>query len=654
VDQGSSRFPKLFSPIEIGGLEIRNRIVFTAHHTHLADAVPTPEIAAYYEARARGGAGLIVVEASKIHESAHFAAHAIESFRPECIPGYRLIAEGVHRHGAKVLGQLFHPGREVRSKLDGIAQVAWAPSAVPGERHHVMPRAMPKSLIRSVIEGFAASARNICEAGLDGTEILASHGYLPAQFLSTRTNRRDDRYGGSLDNRLRFLRETIAAIRRETPGKVLGVRVSAAAHSPDGSDVDEMVEACRRLAADGTIDYLSLVVGAAATLGSSIHIVPPMEWDAAYVLPETGPIKRAVDLPVIVTGRINQPQVAEDMLARGEADMVGMTRAQIADPDMAGKVRAGRSDDIRACIGCNQACSGHGLLSMPISCIQNPVSGRETRWGSLPPASPARRVLVAGGGPAGLKAAAVAALRGHRVSLHEASRRWGGQALLAQRLPGREEFGGTVTNLVRECELAGVAMHLGSPVDAALVRREAPDAVIVATGARPYVPEIEGAGTAQIVTSWQVLNDEANVGGSVLVADSKGDWVAMGVAEKLARSGCRVRLAMSGLAPGETLQQYVRDSMAAKLHRLGVEVVPYARLCGVDDRTVFLQHIASEEPIVLEEIDTLVLSQGHSAVDGLEDELKGLAAAIVLAGDCRAPRAAEEAVYEGFQAALEL
>jgi len=342
------------------------------------------------------------------------------------------------------------------------------------------------------------------------------------------------------------------------------------------------------------------------------------------------------------------------VLERGEADMVGMTRAQIADPEMADKARTGRLDDIRACIGCNQACSGHGLLSMPISCIQNPVSGRETRWGALPAASPVRRVLVAGGGPAGLKAAAVAAARGHRVSLHEASGRWGDQAQLAQRLPGREEFGGLVTNLLRECEVAGVEMRLGSPVDAALVRREAPDAVIVATGAVPWVPEIEGGETAQVVTSWQVLNDEANVGGSVLVADCKGDWVAMGVAERLARAGCRVRLAMSGLAPGETLQQYVRDSMAAKLHRLGVEIIPYARLYGADDRTVYLQHITSDEPIVVEEIDTIVLSQGHRSVDDLEDALRGLGATVLMAGDCLAPRTAEEAVYEGYAAGREV
>ena len=267
---------------------------------------------------------------------------------------------------------------------------------------------------------------------------------------------------------------------------------------------------------------------------------------------------------------------------------------------------------------------------------------------------PSRRVLVAGGGPAGMKAAAVAAERGHRVTLCEASPRLGGQALLAQLLPGRAEFGGIVTNLEREMALAGVEIRRSCAVDAAVVRELAPDAVIVATGARPRRPPIEGGEAAHIVDAWQVLRDEVNVGASVVVADWRCDWVGLGIAEKLARAGCRVRLCVNGYMPGQTIQQYVRDNWVGILHKLGVEIIPYVRLFGADGDAVYLQHTTSGEAVICEAVDTLVLAQGHDSVAGLEQELADFAGELHLIGDCLAPRTAEEAVLEGLQVAAAL
>jgi len=326
----------------------------------------------------------------------------------------------------------------------------------------------------------------------------------------------------------------------------------------------------------------------------------------------------------------------------------------ICDPEMPAKAQAGRTDDIRACIACNQACIGHFHMGYPISCIQHPETGRELTYGALIPTETPRRILIAGGGPAGMKAAAVAAARGHEVILCEAGRQLGGQALLAQTLPGRAEFGGIVTNLAREMTLAGVEVRLNLPVTAELIAEIAPQAVVIATGARPRSSAVEGAETGHVVNPWQVLRNEVNVGASVLIADWSLDWIGMGLAEKLARDGCKVRLAVDGYMPGQRIHQYVRDLWAGVLHDLGVEVIPYARLYGIDEQTVFCQHATSGAAMVFEDVDTLITNLGHERVTTLEDALTETALETHVIGDALTPRTAEEAVFEGLKVGVAL
>lgn len=641
-------FSRLFAQLPIGGITLKNRIVSTGHDTSMAhEGRITDRLVAYHEARAKGGAGLIIAQVAGVHETARYTSHVLMASDDRCIDGYRRLANAVHPFGCKLFGQLFHPGREIMEGQDGTVPVAYAPSAVPNERFHVMPRPLSGRMIAEIVDGYGKAAARLRKAGLDGCEVVASHGYLPAQFLNPNVNRRTDEYGGGLANRMRFLAEVLRSI-RESAGAdfVAGLRISGEEDAHDEAAMGEVVEVCRALVG---YDYFHVVAGTSASLAGAIHIVPPMALPHGYTAPFAAAVKGVVNKPVIVTGRINQPQIAEAILVRGEADACGMTRAMICDPEMPSKAEQGLTDDIRACIACNQACIGHFHKGYPISCIQHPETGRELTYGELEPAAKPKRVLVAGGGPAGMKAAAVLAARGHRVTIFEAGPRLGGQARLAQLLPGRAEFGGIIPNLEREMQRAGVDMRTNLRLDRAAVDETRPHTVVIATGARPYWPHFEGRESAHCVDAWQVLEGRANVGSSVVIADWRADWIGLGLAEKLAREGCKVRLCVDGLMAGETIPWYVRDEAVGRLHKLGVEITPYARLFGVDGSTVYMQHATSGEPIILEEIDTLVLSQGHESVSGLEDELASWPGEVYVIGDAASPRTAEEAVFEGLK-----
>ncbi len=650
------RFSHLFQPIELGGLEIRNRVVFGPHGTSQGrQPGTTADLVAYHEARASAGVGLIITEAHTVHDSYEVRDSLLAVSDDDAIPALRSIAGAAHRHGARMFGQLFHPGRAVAHRKNGALLVAWAPSEVPDERHHVMPAPMSRTMIRDVVRAYGEGARRMAEAGLDGVEFMVSMGYLPAQFANPHTNRREDEYGGSFDNRMRFLKESLRAVRSSVaPETVVGIRISIDELDHGGLGPEESSAIAGALAQEGLVDYVNVIGGSGASVGGAVHIVPPMAVKPAYLAEDASRLRDAVDVPIMLGGRINQPQIAEEIIATGKADMVCLVRALIADPLFVSKAREGRTDDIRACIGCNQACIGHRHLGAIVSCIQHPETGRERTFPHIKPKTPSPlEVLVVGAGPAGMKAAATAGERGHRVRLFERERRPGGQVLLAQMLPGRAEFGGLMTNLVREVERSGVEIETGVEVDVALVESLRPDAVIVATGAVPHLPHVDEE--CHAVDAWSVIAGSANVGSRVVIADWRCDWVGFGVAEMLARSGCHVRLYCQGTVPGQNLQAYLRDQWVGVLDDLGVEIRAYARFFGADSDTAYFQHMTSGRPIVVEEVDTLVLAQGHRREARLHEALlergqEGLH----LIGDALSPRTAEEAVLEGLEAAMGL
>ncbi|MBP9541508.1 MAG: FAD-dependent oxidoreductase [Vitreoscilla sp.] len=641
----------LFSPIKIRNLTVKNRILSTGHDTTMpTEGIINERLLAYQRARAEGGAGLIVLQVSGVHESARYTTHLLMATEPNCVDGYRKMADMCHAHGTKVFAQIFHPGREIMEAGEGLLAVAYSASAVPNERFHVMPKPLNQRMINEISEGYVQAASYLHEAGIDGAEFVASHGYLPAQFMSTQVNLREDQYGGSLENRLRFSVDILKAIRAATSDDfVIGMRISADELDGGGLDADEVLAICQAL--EPHLDYVNLTLGTSASLGGAVHIAPPMAFKAGYIAEQTKVFKDALNIPVLIAGRINQPQDADLIIKNGQADMCGMTRALICDPKMPNKAQNNQLDDIRACIACNQACIGHFHKGQPISCIQHPQTGREQQYGDLQTAAAPKKVMVIGGGPAGMNAALIAAQRGHCVSLYESGKQLGGQALLAQNLSRRAEFGGLITNLLQAMSKQDINIQLDTRVDMALVQAEAADVVVLATGATPYAQPIEADDSILKLHAWQYLQGTAPQGKSVLLTDWRCDWVAPGIAELLVKQGFDVSIAINGLCLGETLPLYVRDELTATAQRLGIKLLPNARLYGYDNGTVYLQHNTSAEAVELEGIDTIIACDGQIALDELGDAIEDLGMVLHRIGDCNTPRTAEEAMYEGLKVA---
>ena len=668
----SEQFKLLFSPLTIGPMTIRNRIVLAPHGfsspSGYGDTVE--RLINYLAERAKGGVGMIiksdyVLPRSWEHMGSWGGLLPLTDDGPlstcnddNLIPAYRRLAERVHQHGAKILVQLNAAGRQGAGRwTSSYGLPPWAPSPLPCPVNGQIPKEMEVEDIQDYVEAYAHGARNMREAGFDGVELFSAQGYLLSEFLSPHVNKRTDVYGGSLENRMRFLLDSLAAIRKEGGEEfVVGVRMNGDDYAPDGVTMDMGVQVALRLAESGMVDYLNI---------SGMTYLSWPGWIAEMTSPPglfthlSGAIRRAAPgVPICVVGRIRDPAQGETILADGHADMVGMVRALLADPELPRKAQEGRLEDIRHCTYSN-VCLIRRFQGRGLGCLQNPAVGHEGElgMGTLKPAVKKKRVIVVGGGPGGMAAARVAAQRGLRVTLYEKGNELGGQNNLTSRIRTREYFGEITRWQSHELYKAGVEVRLETEATPKMVLEERPYAVVVATGStplrtgysshRPDVMELPGAEQENVLTVWDVFADRERVGQRVVLIDDDPHMAGIYTAEELAEWGREVEVVTPGVHPGRDIELNLVPSLYRRILPKGVVLSPNTLVKEIRGGEVVSYNRYTGEERRIEGVDTVVLAMGNRANNELYFALKGKVGELHAIGDCVAPRKVEDAIFDG-------
>jgi 2,4-dienoyl-CoA reductase (NADPH2) len=665
-------FPNLFSPIKINGMELKNRIVLTAMHLcYTPQGEVTDQLIDFYAARARGGVGFIIVGGCPIDEYGGMRSMVcIDDDR--YLPGLERLTRAVKAEGAKIAAQLYQAGRYTHSSMIGGLK-PFSASAVRSRLTGETPRALELDEIPAVQDKFAEAALRAQKAGFDGVEVLGSAGYLISQFLSPLTNLREDKYGGSFENRMRFGLEVVEKVREVVgPDYPIVIRQAGNDFMKGGNTNREAKIFASELEKVG-IDLFNVTGGWHETRVPQLTMFVPRK---GFVYLAHG-IKSAVSVPVLASNRVNDPYLAEEILRNGEADMVTMARGLLADPDLPNKVREGKADRIYHCIACNQGCFDHVFKNIPVTCLVNPRAGMEGEI-EIAPAAQIKNVLVIGGGPAGMKAACTAAERGHQVTLAERDDQLGGQLLLNRNIPGREEMVSAATDLINNLRGLNVNVVLNREVDKHFIKETKPDVVVLASGARPVPPDIPGIDDPKVVTAWDVLSGDGHVGENVVIMG--GNAVGLETALYLANQGTlspeilhflvanraetwdtletlinrgnkNVTVVEMMKKAGQDIGGSTRWTVMMELKRLGVTIITGARAVEIKREGIEIQ---KDQESSLLEADTVVIATGASSENRLVSEIGDAAPEFYIVGDAKEPRNALEAIKEGFFTGLKI
>jgi len=636
-------FRLLFKPASIGQMELKNRLIMPPISTNLAheDGTVSDELIFHYAERARGGVGLITVE--NVCIAYPLACHGVAQPRIDddaFIPGLRRLADAIHQGGAKAAVELTHPGMSAGLRyIRGETPVA--PSAVARAKDGLVPRALSHEEVLGVIEAYVDATRRASQAGFDAVELQGCHGLLINQFLSPLTNRRKDEYGGGRENRVRFLVGIVEGIKRNVGSDFpVMVRLVAEDMLEGGLTLNDGRWFARRLEQAGA-DAIHPDFG----LGGKEKRLEPMPYPQAWRVYLAEEIKKAVSVPVIAVGVIREPQVAEDVLKAGKADFVALGRALVADPQWPNKAQVGEPQAIRRCIGCNECVMARHVEDAPVRCSVNPTAGLGAEAARVEPASNPRRVLVVGGGPAGMEAARVAALRGHRVSLYEREPRLGGMLAAAATPPGKKKLHWITEYFEHELSRLGVEIHLGTAMDAKKVRQIKAEVVIIATGSEPAVPEIPGSMATEALVAQGLLLRQMQFSGERMVIIG-GGMLGLETAEYLAAQGNSVTILKRYETIGRHIEPLYRDYLLRELKKHGVEIMTRVEVETIQPEGVLVKDRDGVRRLI--PADRVVVARGARSVNRLAQELHDLDPIVV--GDAVEPRKIINAIAEGFAA----
>ena len=653
----SNLFPHLFKPLQLRHKTLKHRLNFGAHTANMAeDGLPSQRHLGYYTERARGGAAMIVCEAMPIHRTGVLTRGNFRHSDDSVIPHFRKITEACHEYGTVMIHQLYHVGQH--GDFDNSYEANWSPSGLPSYHDSDGSHAMNEAEIEELIEGFGQAARRAKESGFDGVEVMGAYHAIFEQFWTPWSNRRDDRWGGSLDNRLRFSREVLERVRKYTGDDfIIGLGLSCDPETEVALSLEELVEIVAWHDQRELMDY--------ATCGSGSYfdfykIMPTFLYPDKLGPPFAEAIKQVCNNARVQSeSHIRTPENANTVIGSGQADMVSIVRGQIADPHMASKAMQDRPEDIRPCISCNQMCWGRRGRDYWISCLVNPSSGREFEWDGdrFSATDSPKRVLVVGGGPGGMETARVAAERGHQVTLAEASHQLGGQFRLAGMQPRRAQILDLINWYEGQLEKRQVTVRLNTPMEADEVKEGGFDVVVLATGSLPAetgfvraIPHVETLPGIERGNVWSVEDVMARVarpGPHVLLLDDAGNWRACGTAWHLLEQGHQVTLVTLDPMIGRELVRSAADyPLRAKLKQLGARFITETVVKEwLGDAATLLNVLDSSEERIA--CDALVLATPNVSETTLSDELSADGVDVHTLGDCVAPRWAVHAIYEG-------